>query len=63
MGVGFGVGSGAAALIAVTRALTGDWHPYLPAPALTGLGAAVVGLTAAAILVPTAAVLRRGAAR
>jgi putative ABC transport system permease protein len=63
MGVVFGVGSGAAALIAVTRALTGDWHPYLPAPALTGLGAAVVGLTAAAILVPTAAVLRRGAAR
>lgn len=63
MGVVFGVGSGAAALIAVTRALTGDWHPYLPAPVLTGLGVAVAGLTAAAILVPTAVILRRGASR
>jgi putative ABC transport system permease protein len=61
MGVVFGVGSGAAALIAVTRALTGDWHPYLPVPALTGLGTAIVGLTAAAILVPTALILRRPA--
>lgn len=53
-----GVAAGGSALIAVTRALTGSWHPYIPTAPALGFGAAIVGLTAAAVLGPTAAVLR-----
>ncbi len=53
-----GVGSGAAALIAVTKALTGDWRPYVPVGPAVGMSVGVVVLAAIAILGPTARILR-----
>jgi putative ABC transport system permease protein len=59
-GVGLlaGVLSGAVALVAVTKALTGRWQPYLPVGPAVALGVGIVALTGLAVLAPTAAILR-----
>lgn len=60
LGLAGGAASASAGLLAATRALTGHWTPYLPAGVLAGLAAVTVALSAAAVLVPTAVMLRRG---
>lgn len=59
IGVVCGVGSGLAALLAATKAVTGSWTPYVPAGPVIGVLVATVALTAAAIVGPTLALTRR----
>jgi putative ABC transport system permease protein len=61
IGVVCGVGTGLAALLAATKAVTGSWVPYVPAGPVIGVLLATVVLTAAAIVGPTIALTRRSA--
>jgi peptidoglycan/LPS O-acetylase OafA/YrhL len=54
-----GVAAGAAALLAVTRAATGTWVPYLPSGPAAVPGLAVAALAAAAVTVPFLVMSRR----
>jgi putative ABC transport system permease protein len=59
VGLLLGAAAGAAAVLAVTRALTGTWHPYLTwTPTVVGTLSVLV-LSVLAVLGPTAWVLRR----
>jgi putative ABC transport system permease protein len=58
-GLAAGVAAGAVALLAVTRAATGTWVPYLPPGPAAALGLAVAALTAAAVMVPFLVMSRR----
>ena len=60
-GVVAGVAAGAVTLLAVTKAATGSWAPYVPFGPAAGLGGAVALLTAAAVMVPFLAMSRRAA--
>ena len=54
-----GAATAATAVLAVTRALTGTWHPHLAWSPIAAGAAGVVGLAVLAVLAPTAWVLRR----
>jgi len=54
-----GAAAGAVTLLAVTRAVTGSWVPYIPAVPAAGLVAGVAALTLGAVLIPYAAMSRR----
>lgn len=54
-----GVAAGAVTLLAVTRATTGSWVPFIPFAPAAGLVLAVAGLTAAAVMIPCYAMSRR----
>jgi putative ABC transport system permease protein len=54
-----GVAAGAVTLLAVTRAATGNWTPYVPFGPAAGLVVGVAALTAGAIMVPFFAMARR----
>jgi putative ABC transport system permease protein len=58
-GLAAGVAAGTVTLLAVTRAATGSWTPYTPLGPAAGLVAAVVVLTAGAIMIPFMAMRRR----
>jgi putative ABC transport system permease protein len=59
-GMLLGAGTGVAALGCVSRALTGNWVPYITAPSVLVLAGTVLALTLAATLGPAAAILRGG---
>lgn len=59
IGIACGVAAGAAALLGVTKAITGSWNPYLPPAPVAGFVLATLAMTAAAIIGPTIAHLRR----
>jgi hypothetical protein len=46
-------------LLAVTRASTGSWTPFIPPASAVGLVAVVAALTAAAVMIPFGAMSRR----
>lgn len=54
-----GVAAGAVTLLAVTRAVTGSWAPFIPLAPAAGLVAAVAVLTLAAVMIPFRSMLRR----
>jgi putative ABC transport system permease protein len=54
-----GAAAGAVALLAVTRAITGSWTPYIPLAPATGLVLAVAALTVAAVMIPLRLMLHR----
>jgi putative ABC transport system permease protein len=54
-----GAAAGTVTLFAVTRAATGSWTPYIPLGPAAGLVAAVITLTAGAVMVPFWAMRRR----
>ncbi len=54
-----GAAAGAVALLAVTRAVTGSWTPYIPLAPATGLVLAVGALTVAAVMIPVRLMLHR----
>jgi hypothetical protein len=54
----FGVAAGGAALLGVTKAITGSWSPYLPMAPISSTMIVLVALTASAILSPTVTILR-----
>ena len=54
-----GAGAGAVTLFAVTKAATGSWTPFIPLGPAVGLVAAVVVLTAGAVMIPFQALSRR----
>jgi putative ABC transport system permease protein len=54
-----GAAAGAVTLLAVTRAATGSWVPYIPAVPAAGLVAGVVVLTLGAVMIPFAAMSLR----
>ncbi len=54
-----GTAAGAVALVAVTRAATGSWTPYIPLGSAAGLVAVVTALTAGAVMIPFWAMRRR----
>jgi putative ABC transport system permease protein len=58
-GVIAGAAAGAVTLLAVTRAATGSWAPYVPFGPAAGLVAGVAVLTAGAILIPFRAMAGR----
>jgi len=58
-GLAAGVAAGTVALLAVTRAATGSWTPYIPVGPASGLVAVVVALTAGAVMIPFGAMRRR----
>jgi putative ABC transport system permease protein len=58
-GVVAGVAAGAVTLIAVTKAATGSWIPYVPLGPAAGLGGGVALLTVAAVMVPFLGISRR----
>ena len=58
-GLATGAAAGAVAMLAVTRAATGSWVPYIPVAPAAGLVAGVAALTAAAVLIPARLMLRR----
>jgi hypothetical protein len=47
-----GAAAGTVTLFAVTRAATGSWTPYIPLGPAAGLVAAVIALTAGAVMIP-----------
>jgi putative ABC transport system permease protein len=61
--VGTGIVAGAAAgvvtLLAVTRASTGSWTPFIPPAQAVGLVAVVTAITAAAVMIPFGVMSRR----
>ncbi len=57
-GVVAGVAAGAVTLLAVVRAATGSWLPYVPWGPAAGLAGAVAALTLAAVMVPYLAMTR-----
>jgi putative ABC transport system permease protein len=54
-----GTAAGTLTLFAVTRAATGSWTPYIPLGPAAGLVAAVIALTAGAVMIPFWAMRRR----
>jgi putative ABC transport system permease protein len=54
-----GTAAGTVTLFAVTRAATGSWAPYIPLGPAAGLVAAVIVLTAGAVMIPFWAMRRR----
>jgi putative ABC transport system permease protein len=54
-----GAAAGAVALLAVTRAITGSWTPYIPLAPATGLVLTVGALTVAAVMIPARLMLHR----
>jgi len=54
-----GAAAGAVAMLAVTRAATGSWVPYIPLDQGAGLVLAVATLTVAAVMIPVRLMLRR----
>jgi len=58
LGLVAGIATGGATVIAITKAITGDFHPYVPAGPAFGLVATVAVLTLAATAGPTALVAR-----
>jgi putative ABC transport system permease protein len=54
-----GVAAGAVTLLAVTRAATGSWVPFVPFGPAAGLAGAVAVLTLAAVIIPFLAMPRR----
>jgi putative ABC transport system permease protein len=54
-----GAAAGAVAMLAVTRAATGSWVPYIPLGQGAGLVLAVAVLTVAAVMIPARLMLRR----
>jgi putative ABC transport system permease protein len=58
-GLAAGAAAGAVALLAVTRAATGSWTPYIPLAPATGLVLAVAALTVAAVMIPLRLMLHR----
>jgi putative ABC transport system permease protein len=58
-GIVAGAAAGAVTLIAVTRAATGSWTPYIPLTQGIALVAVVAALTIAAVMIPLAVISRR----
>ena len=58
-GVVAGVAAGAVTLVAVTRAATGSWVPFIPLAPAAGLVIAVAALVAGAVMVPFHVMSRR----
>jgi putative ABC transport system permease protein len=58
-GLAAGVAAGAVTLLAVTRAATGSWAPFIPAGPAAGMIGAVAALTAAAVMIPFRVMARR----
>ena len=58
-GVAAGVAAGAVTLVAVARAATGTWVPFIPLAPAAGLVAAVAILAGAAVMIPFYLVSRR----
>jgi putative ABC transport system permease protein len=58
-GLTAGVAAGAVTLLAVTRAATGSWTPFIPFAPAAGLVAAIAALTLAAVLIPFRLMLSR----
>ena len=58
-GVVAGVAAGAVTLVAVTRAATGTWVPFIPLAPAAGLVLAVAALVAGAVMIPFYAMSRR----
>ena len=58
-GVVAGVAAGAVTLVAVTRAATGTWVPFIPLAPAAGLILAVAGLVAGAVMIPFYLMSRR----
>jgi putative ABC transport system permease protein len=54
-----GTAAGTVALLAVTRAATGSWVPYIPPGPAAGLVAAVIAVTAGAVMIPFWVMRRR----
>ena len=54
-----GVAAGAVTLLAVTRAATGSWVPFIPFAPAAGLVLGVAALTAGAVMIPCYAMARR----
>jgi putative ABC transport system permease protein len=58
-GVAAGAAAGAVTLVAVARAATGTWVPFIPAAPAAGLVIAVAALAGAAVMIPFYAMSRR----
>jgi putative ABC transport system permease protein len=58
-GVVAGVAAGAVTLVAVTRAATGTWVPFIPLAPAAGLVLAVAALVAGAVMIPFYVMSRR----
>jgi putative ABC transport system permease protein len=58
-GVVAGVAAGAVTLVAVSRAATGSWVPFIPLAPAAGLVLAVAGLVAGAVMIPFYLMSRR----
>jgi putative ABC transport system permease protein len=54
-----GAAAGAVTLLAVTRAVTGSWAPFIPLAPAIGLVAAVAAITAGAVMIPYGVMSRR----
>ena len=54
-----GAAAGAVTLLAVTRAVTGSWTPFIPLAPAVGLVAAVAAITAGAVMIPFGVMSRR----
>ncbi|HEX4256205.1 MAG TPA: ABC transporter permease [Streptosporangiaceae bacterium] len=54
-----GAAAGAVTMLAVTRAVTGSWAPYIPLPPAAGMAAGIAVLTLAAVMIPFRLMLRR----
>jgi putative ABC transport system permease protein len=54
-----GAAAGAVTLLTVTRAVTGNWTPFIPVASAVGLIAVVAALTAGAVMIPFAVMSRR----
>jgi putative ABC transport system permease protein len=59
VGVVLGLATGVAPVMGAARALTGNWHPYVPWPAVGAVAAGVLLLAGVATLGPTMRMLRR----
>ncbi len=54
-----GAAAGAVTLLAVTRAITGNWTPFIPVGPAAGLVVGVAAITVAAVLIPLQLMVRR----
>ena len=57
-GIAAGAAAGSVTLLAVTRAVTGSWTPYIPLVPAASLAATVTALAASAIMLPFAVMSR-----
>jgi putative ABC transport system permease protein len=58
-GLAAGAAAGAVTLVTVTRAVTGNWLPFIPLGQAAGLVAVVVALTVGAVMIPFGLMSRR----